>query len=187
MRGKEVEAMPPFRRHWQKRFGDAPWGPGGRFFDSGDVRLVLLGLIAEQPGHGYELMTRLTERLGGAYEPSAGSVYPVLQQLEDEGLVRSESDGGRKVYHATEEGAKQAKAHAEEVAEIWQRAKSRSEWGFMRHPHSAEVVRPAVRLLKAAVKASVKANGDPDVVNRLRSILETAQKDVEAVGKKAKA
>jgi DNA-binding PadR family transcriptional regulator len=64
-------------------------GPG-RFFGPGEVRLALLSLVAEAPSHGYELMKKLEERSAGVYRASAGTVYPTLQQLEDEGLIGSD-------------------------------------------------------------------------------------------------
>jgi DNA-binding PadR family transcriptional regulator len=79
-------------------------GLRARFFGPGEVRLALLSLMSETPMHGYELMKRLEERSGGVYRASAGTVYPTLQQLEDEGLVTSESREGKRVYSLTEAG-----------------------------------------------------------------------------------
>ena len=89
-------------------------GPGGPGFDHlmgrgpmvrrGDVRTAILTLLAEEPMHGYQIIGELNERSGGMWRASAGSVYPTLQQLEDEGLVTSEPREGRKVYVLTEDG-----------------------------------------------------------------------------------
>jgi DNA-binding PadR family transcriptional regulator len=76
----------------------------GRSVRRGDVRQALVMLLAESPMHGYQMITELTERSGGAWRPSAGSVYPTLQQLEDEGLVRVEERDDRRVYQLTEAG-----------------------------------------------------------------------------------
>jgi DNA-binding PadR family transcriptional regulator len=70
----------------------------------GDVRTAILTLLAEEPMHGYQIIGELNERSGGMWRASAGSVYPTLQQLEDEGLVTSEPREGRKVYVLTEDG-----------------------------------------------------------------------------------
>ncbi|MGC5584720.1 PadR family transcriptional regulator [Ornithinimicrobium sp. W1679] len=70
----------------------------------GDVRAAILRLLAEEPMHGYQVIAELTNRSGGAWSPSAGSVYPTLQLLADEGLVVAEPVGGRKVYRLTEAG-----------------------------------------------------------------------------------
>src|SRR5512142_2053095 len=75
-----------------------------RFFESGEVRLALLSLLGEGAKHGYQLMKELEERSGGLYRASAGSVYPTLQQLEDEDLIRSEQQDGKRVYSLTEAG-----------------------------------------------------------------------------------
>jgi DNA-binding PadR family transcriptional regulator len=77
----------------------------GRFFGHGDLRIVILAMLEEQPRHGYELMKELEERTGGAYRPSAGVVYPTLALLEDEGLIRpSAGETGRKLFEITDAG-----------------------------------------------------------------------------------
>jgi DNA-binding PadR family transcriptional regulator len=71
----------------------------------GDVRAAILALLAEQPMHGYQIMRELGERSGGVWRPSPGSIYPTLQQLEDEELVRPETgDAGRRVFTLTDAG-----------------------------------------------------------------------------------
>jgi DNA-binding PadR family transcriptional regulator len=80
-------------------------GRGGRFFDQGDLRLVILALLAEQPRHGYEIIKAIEERLGGAYAPSPGVVYPTLTWLEELGYAAlAEGAGSKKLYSATPEG-----------------------------------------------------------------------------------
>jgi DNA-binding PadR family transcriptional regulator len=96
----DVFGGPPFGR---------PAGPGGPFgwrpkARRGDVRLAALLLLAEEPRNGYGIMQELEQRSGGAWRPSPGSVYPALQQLDDEGLVRTEEHDGRKVYELTDAG-----------------------------------------------------------------------------------
>lgn len=78
----------------------------GRFFGHGDLRVVILALVEEQPRHGYELMKELEDRTGGAYRPSPGVVYPTLALLEDEGLIRPSAgaETGRKLFEITETG-----------------------------------------------------------------------------------
>jgi DNA-binding PadR family transcriptional regulator len=70
----------------------------------GDVRAATLILLAEQPMHGYQLMQAMTERTGGAWQPSPGAIYPTIAQLEDEGLVIIEAEGGRKLVSLTAAG-----------------------------------------------------------------------------------
>src|ERR1700686_26525 len=74
------------------------WGGGRGRMRRGDIRRAILSSLREEPGHGYEVMRRLENRSGGIWRPSPGSVYPTLQMLEDEGLVRSESRDGTRVY-----------------------------------------------------------------------------------------
>jgi DNA-binding PadR family transcriptional regulator len=81
-----------------------PWGGRGPRARRGDVRAALLTLLAEEPRNGYQLMQEIEHRSEGVWRPSPGSVYPALQQLEDEGLVRAEETDGRKLFHLTEAG-----------------------------------------------------------------------------------
>jgi DNA-binding PadR family transcriptional regulator len=96
-------------------------GPGGPFGRGqrarrGDVRAALLVLLAEEPRNGYQLMQEIERRSDGVWRPSPGSVYPALQQLEDEGLVRSDEGEGRKLFHLTEAGRLAAAAATAEGA-----------------------------------------------------------------------
>ncbi|MFC7310537.1 PadR family transcriptional regulator [Streptomyces monticola] len=86
-----------------------PWGGRGRGGGRGrarrgDVRASILALLKDRPMHGYEMIQEIAERSGGAWKPSPGSVYPTLQLLEDEGLITSESEGGKKLFSLTEAG-----------------------------------------------------------------------------------
>ena len=100
----------------QADFGGFPFGGGrgglrrGPRARRGAVRAALLALLAEEPQHGYQLMQQLTERTNGVWRPSPGSVYPTLQQLEDEGLVTAVEANGRKVFHLTDAGRAETEA-----------------------------------------------------------------------------
>jgi DNA-binding PadR family transcriptional regulator len=97
-------------RHGRRR--GRPFGPGyafGRRAGRGDIRAAILALLAEEPMHGYQIIQELAERTGGVWRPSPGSVYPTLQQLEDEELVReTASESGKRVYELTDAGREQA-------------------------------------------------------------------------------
>lgn len=175
--------------HFRKLFGssDPDLGPpGGRFFAPGEIRLALLSLLSERPSHGYELMVRLEQRCGGTYKASAGAIYPTLQQLEDQSLVRPLVLNDKKVYELTFEGQQTIEANAEAIARIWQRAQAWSEWGEIRHPDAAEIIAPVLRLAKAAIKVVVKSRGDPVKINRVRTILEAAREEIERLQRKNK-
>ncbi|MFI1017679.1 PadR family transcriptional regulator [Streptomyces sp. NPDC020965] len=97
-------------------FGGGPFG-GGRGHGGGrgrarrgDVRASILALLTDRPMHGYEMIREIGERSGGAWKPSPGSVYPTLQLLEDEGLITSASEGGKKLFTLTESGRAEAEA-----------------------------------------------------------------------------
>jgi DNA-binding PadR family transcriptional regulator len=92
-------------------------GPRAR---RGDVRAAALALLAEEPMNGYQIIQAISERSDGVWRPSPGSVYPALQQLEDEGLIRAEAgEGGRRAYQLTDEGRSYVEAHPDEVRAPW--------------------------------------------------------------------
>ena len=101
-------------------FGRSPFGgPRAR---RGDVRGAILALLAEQPRNGYQIMQELEQRSRGMWRPSPGSVYPALQQLQDEGLIRDEPEGGGRTFHLTDAGRDYVKAHPDEVRAPWEDA-----------------------------------------------------------------
>ncbi|MBP2367110.1 PadR family transcriptional regulator [Pseudonocardia parietis] len=105
--------------------GFGPGGPGrgfgrrGRRTARGDVRTAVLAVLADGPRHGYEIIQEITARSGGQWKPSPGSVYPMLSQLEDERLVRSEQTDGRRVVHLTEEGTRHVEEHRAALDAVW--------------------------------------------------------------------
>jgi DNA-binding PadR family transcriptional regulator len=104
-----------FGPHWRE-----PRGMRGPRAKRGDVRAAALALLAEQPMNGYQIIQEIGERSGGVWRPSPGSIYPALQQLEDEGLIRAEAgDGGRRAYQLTDEGRAYAEAHSAELTAPW--------------------------------------------------------------------
>jgi len=91
--------------HLRGRFGRGGFGRGGgRPFDHGELRLVVLALVAERPRHGYEIIKAIEDRFGGSYSPSPGVVYPTLTLLEELGHATVEETGGKKRYTITPEG-----------------------------------------------------------------------------------
>ena len=113
---------------WWSERGERPGGFGGfgglyggreRFFDNGQLRLLILSLIAEKPSYGYEIIKAIEERLSGGYAPSPGVIYPTLTLLEEEGLATvTSTEGGKKMYAATEEGKAHLKANQVELKAI---------------------------------------------------------------------
>ena len=168
----------PLGKHGGRGMGGGR-GPRRAFFRQGEVRLALLSLLADGAGHGYELMKRLEERSGGMYKASAGTVYPVLQQLEDEGLIRAQEEEGKKVFHLTEAGKEELLLHKEAVARIWDRAGGGKEWGVNMGPESAEIWGAWGRLTKAAFKSASRAGLDE--TEKIREILDRARKELEAL------
>src|SRR5687767_6927775 len=98
-----------------------PFG-GGRMFDQGDLKLVILRLLDEKPRHGYEIIKEIEDRFGGTYSPSPGTVYPTLTLLEDLGYAKvSPDEGGRKVYQITPEGSAYLAENSTTVDSIFDR------------------------------------------------------------------
>jgi DNA-binding PadR family transcriptional regulator len=102
------------------RTGGPGFGP--RRTGQGDVRAAILALLDERPMHGYQLIREIGERTAGVWRPSPGSVYPALQQLEDEGLVVIEKTEGRKVARLTEAGRAHVEEHRDELGGVWEAA-----------------------------------------------------------------
>ena len=101
--------------------GKGPWAGRNRSprAGRGDVRLAILALLAEEPMHGYQVIQEISRRSAGAWKPSPGSVYPTLQQLEDEGLVHAEDRDGKRVYSLTADGRTFVDQRAQEFATMW--------------------------------------------------------------------
>jgi DNA-binding PadR family transcriptional regulator len=118
MRGWEAFAFGFGPRSWR---GRRP--RGGQWFEAGDMKYVILRLLREKPRHGYEVMKELEERMHGCYCPSPGTVYPTLQWLEDEGLVRGKEVEGKKVYEITDAGRAFLDQHRDVVEEIFDRVR----------------------------------------------------------------
>jgi DNA-binding PadR family transcriptional regulator len=102
--------------------GPPGWGPFGRGpkVRRGDVRAAALALIAEQPRNGYQIIQEIAERSGHVWRPSSGSVYPALQQLEDEGLIRTDVQEGRRTFVLTDAGREYVEAHKDELRAPWE-------------------------------------------------------------------
>jgi DNA-binding PadR family transcriptional regulator len=136
----------------------------------GDIRAALIALLAEEPGHGYDLMRRLEDNSGGAWRPSAGSIYPTLQQLEDEGLVTSAERDGKRVYTLTDAGVAEAARRADEGgADPWWAV---AEGGV----HPGHLFR-AIGGLGLAAKQVVKA-GTAQQVERAIDIVDRARREL---------
>ena len=135
----------PFGRHGFR--GGRP----GRMFDQGDLRWIVLQLIAEQPRHGYEIIKEIGERMGGGYSPSPGVIYPTLTLLEELGHVAvASAEGGRKLYRVTDEGRSQLegrRAAVDELLEKMRRVRERSAGGAPAPvTRAAENLKTALRL-----------------------------------------
>jgi DNA-binding PadR family transcriptional regulator len=149
--------------------GRGPWSRARR----GDVRTAILLVLADEPMHGYQIMQRLEEKSGGAWRPSPGSVYPTLQLLEDQGIIKGEEAEGRRVFSLTEAGTAEAAAIKERLGESPFGAE-----GGEQDPRFA--LRQAVFSLGGAVK-QVAMTGSADDTQKALEILRDARKNVYAL------
>jgi DNA-binding PadR family transcriptional regulator len=170
---KESWGFPGFAGPW----GAFAFGRRSRFFESGEVRLAILSLLSEGPKHGYQLMKEMEERSGGVYKASAGSVYPTLQQLEDEGLIESGQQNGKRVYRLTEAGRKELENDPEGVRRIWERAEKWEDWRQYMSPESMALLHPLSEVAKAGMRAAARSGGP----ERVRDILDRTRRELEAL------
>ncbi len=149
-----------------------PGGPRGRGRKArrGDIRTAALLLLAEEPRNGYQIMQEVEERSGGVWRPSPGSVYPALQQLEDEGLIRTEQLDGRKLFALTDAGEAYVKERGSDRPAPWDQA-------------SGEVSSEAHelgRLMREVASAFVQvmSTGSPDQWAKAREVLDRTRREL---------
>jgi len=158
--------------------GGGRGGRIGRFFDHGDLRYVLLGLVAEQPRHGYELIKAIEEKFGGMYSPSPGVIYPTLTLLEELGYIRPDNAGGpRKQFVITPEGTEFLAASKAVVDHIFARMAEASQV-YAGGP--APEIRRAMHNLDAAL--TIRLGHGPltaDQVRAVTAVLDRAASEIE--------
>lgn len=168
-------------------FGDEGWSGGRRggrrarrMFESGELRLVLLKLIADEPRHGYDLIRAIEELTGGEYAPSPGVVYPTLTLLQDMGLIEEAAvEGPRKPFQVTDEGRGHLEERADEVDALIERLADLK-------PRHSEMAGPAigraVRNLMTALSHRVGRDGiDEELLHEISAILDEAAQRIERV------
>ena len=154
-------------------------GRSGRPFGYGELRLLALAMIADEPRHGYELMRAIEERMGGSYSPSPGVIYPTLAWLEDMAYVAVESEaGGRKRYRIKPEGEAFLAANRAALDEMDARIAGRGAHG---RPGGAPApVTRAMENLKLALRLRLSAGAlDTKTTDRIAAALDAAARDVE--------
>ena len=172
-------------------FGKGPWeqwGRGGRhegrrrrgsMFESGEMKFVILRLLKEKPRHGYEVIKALEEKMGGCYTPSAGTVYPTLQLLEDQGYIKAVDTDGKKVYHLTPEGEQyleQNKAVLDEIIDRVRETVRDFAGGAMGEINSA-----FGHLAKATYKQAWRKGPDDPGLKQVAEILKKAAEDIDRI------
>ena len=151
-----------------------------RMFEGGELRLVLLKLIADEPRHGYDLIRAIEELTGGEYAPSPGVVYPTLTLLQDMGLIEEAAgEGPRKRFQVTDEGRAHLEERAEEVEALLERLTDLK-------PRAEQMAGPAigraVKNLMTALRQRVGREGfDEDLLHEIAAILDEAAQRIERI------
>jgi DNA-binding PadR family transcriptional regulator len=162
------------------------WGGGRRgrdrkrMFSGGELRLVLLKLIADQPRHGYELIKAIEDMTGGEYAPSPGVVYPTLTMLEDMGLIaEKKSKDSKKVFEATDEGRAHLDENPEEVDELIERLEGH---GHQRRRGQRPEIGRAIGNLMTALRNRIAHEGwNDELLEEVVDILDEAAQRIERV------
>jgi DNA-binding PadR family transcriptional regulator len=162
-------------RHWGPP-GPGPWmfrmRHGGRR-RRGDVRAAILALLDERPMHGYEMIQELEERSDGMWRPSAGSIYPTLQLLEDEGLIAGEEHDGKRRFTLTDAGREAAAKRSADQPPPWEQAAEGADDERQDLFASIKQFAPAV--------IQIAQVGTPDQAQRAKAILDDARKKLYAI------
>jgi DNA-binding PadR family transcriptional regulator len=154
-------------------------GRGGRrrMFDGGELRLLLLKLIADKPRHGYDLIRAIEELTGGAYAPSPGIVYPTLTLLSEMGLIDEQlAEGARKRFAITPEGTAHLAEHAADIAALLARLEG---LGAMRERTGAVPVRRAMHNLRSVLIHRLGEGLDKDKLHEAVALIDEAARKIE--------
>ena len=148
-----------------------------RMFEKGDLKYVILDLLKDKPSHGYEIIRRLEERFHGFYSPSAGSVYPTLQLLEDMGYVTVLDRDGKKVYTITDEGKRFLTEREDVVDNI--RDNMKDWWSAGRYEDFGETMREFGHLGRVISRKARRL--DPEKLADIKEIIARACSEIEDV------
>jgi DNA-binding PadR family transcriptional regulator len=168
----------PFAFQWDAGTEDGPRRTRRRMFDGGELRLVLLKLIADEPRHGYDLIKAIEELTGGAYAPSPGVVYPTLTLLGDMGLIaEAQGDGARKRFAVTEDGTAHLAERAEELAALMARL---TDMGVARSRPDAAWLRRAMGNLRQVLIHKVRAGeAGPELIDEIVTAIDELARRIE--------
>jgi DNA-binding PadR family transcriptional regulator len=155
---------------------------GGRMFEQGDLKYVILQLLDEKPRHGYEIIKELEDRFGGTYSPSPGTVYPTLTMLEDLGYARGiQEEAGRKIYEITAEGKAYLAENRNTVDDIFERI---AEFGSSFFSGAMMEVNQAFKNVGRATYATAPRHmRDAERLRKIKEALERTAKEIEEIGR----
>ena len=155
-------------------------GRAGRMFEQGDLKYVILQLIAEKPRHGYDIIKALEERSNGAYSPSPGTVYPTLTMLEEMGYVNATAEeGGKRVYQITPEGTQYLAANIGTVESIFERITQAVEPFFS--PTMADVRTAMRHVARSSLGTAVKHADNKEILGKIAEVLDRAAREIDAI------
>jgi DNA-binding PadR family transcriptional regulator len=148
-----------------------------RLFDAGDIKLVILKLLSEQPSYGYQLMKTMEDRLGGGYTPSAGVVYPTLTMLEEEGLATAAQTEGKKVYSVTPQGLEYLAANSSRVDQLFERLEETGR--SFRRGRSPELMKAFMDLRGSVMSKVWRRNATPEQIKKIAEAIHAAAETID--------
>jgi DNA-binding PadR family transcriptional regulator len=168
-------------QQWGSWFGGGPGG-GRERLERGTLRYIIMDVLKDGPKHGYEIIKQLEERTQGIYSPSPGTLYPTLQLLEDQGIVRSDQESDRRVYHLTDSGHAELDKNAALVEGFWARFRERTPSGPNLHEmkFAGDALKDLLRTVGGGMRNAV-LSGDPDTVRKIRLALERCQNEIREI------
>jgi DNA-binding PadR family transcriptional regulator len=168
--------------HGPQKFMWHGHGRGAWSFERGGIKFAILGLLKDKPRHGYDLIRAMEEQSGGMYSPSPSAMYPTLQALEEQDLVTSETEGGKKIYSITEvglgyleENKEEAQSHQEHWAQHWGPGGPGEVWSAMSD------MKETFGEVASAVRTTAS---DPGKRKEIREVLRDAAKNVGDIAKR---
>jgi len=179
-----------FHFDWGDGPGGGGWGGGRRhgrrdrkrMFEGGELRLVLLKLIADEPRHGYQLIKAVEDLTEGDYAPSPGIVYPTLTMLEDMGFIREqESKDSKKVFEATDDGRAHLEENEDEVDELFEKLEGHGR--TRRHGQRPEIGRAIGNLMTALRNRVANEGWNDEILEEIVDVLDDAAQRIERAKK----
>ncbi len=170
--------------HMRSKYGESRRGMGGRgegsgkrrFFERGEFKYALLELLDSKPMHGYQLIKAMEDKTGGLYVPSAGSIYPNLQLLEDMGLISvKEENDGKKMHYITDKGRTFLQERQSKNQEHWEREDWRPRNDYREQDELRDMMKEWSEIIRLIARAAKESSSTPEQSSAFREIMQNLQ------------